>query len=118
MNIEHYNIKAFMNNRRKTAMNYLTLTQKIDVMTDCNEVALVLLEFYISKTGYKNYSYSDDIVAKALCWKQSKVQKNRLLLVKHKYFSQIITRNSAVTHTETIIGQRWEDDRIIVNLQH
>ena len=116
MNMVDYNIKAFMKNRSKTLMNYLTLKQKLDVMADCNEIALVLLEFYCSKSGYSAYSYSDLAVCQALRWKKSKVQKNRLLLTKHNYFKQIVTSNNKNTHVETVLGQKWEDERIVAKL--
>ena len=89
-------------------MAYLTWKQKKEVMTDINEVALVLLEFYISKLGTSDYSYADDVVAKALEWTERKVGENRRKLTKYKYFRQEVTKNNTTTHVETFIGERWK----------
>lgn len=74
---------------KKATKMYLRLQDKVAVMNECGEAALILYEFYISKAGTPNYSFSDKAAGNSLNWDLQKVQRNRLKLVKAKYFKQV-----------------------------
>ncbi len=93
--------------RRKTLMAYLTLDQKVYVMQEAGDGALVLMEFYMSKVGRKGYLYEDKQVAKALGWSISKVTRLRLALTKIDCFKQVRMSTKDDVMLQTIIGERW-----------
>ena len=68
--------------------NYLHLQDKIDVMKACGDPALILYEFYLSKSGTPDYTFDDESVARAISWNKSKVKKYRLKLTTENYFLQ------------------------------
>lgn len=68
---------------------YLRLKDKTEVMEKCGDAALILYEFYISKSGVPEYAFTDESAAKALNWNIHKVKRNRLSLIKNNYFKQV-----------------------------
>jgi len=107
----YYNTKTLDYNRREPRSNYMTWNQKKEVMKDINANALVLLEFYYSKSGYE-YDYSDERVANALDWSATKVRDYRLKLEKHGYFKQTIIKNSkAISYNTTLGHERWGNNK-------
>ena len=85
----------------------MTLSQKLEVIADTNEIALFLLEFYYSKSGHK-YNYEDAQVANALRWNIKKVATNRRMLEKAGYFKKEITKNSKSSTLNVLLGhERW-----------
>ncbi len=107
--MDHYSTRTLDKNKREPRYNYMTWKQKLEVIEDINEVALVLLEFYYSKTGYEKYEYSDEQVAHALNWTVRKTRDYRLRLEKAGYFSQAKGSNSkGDTFLYTSLGhRRW-----------
>ncbi len=89
MCITKYSIKPIKPKNRRHQVYYLEMKWKVEVMKEINESALVLLEYYYSKSGAKNFDYnSDESVAKALGWKTTKVRDNRLRLQSHDFYKQ------------------------------
>ena len=89
----------------------MTWAQRKEVMSDINTTALVLLDFYYTKVGVKEYDFDDEKVAKALDWTTSTVQRNRLDLQKYGYFEHFITRSKSHTvHTVLLGHKRWGED--------
>ena len=88
-------------------MAYLTIKQKRYVIGEIGDSALVLLEFYLLKSGTEGYLYKDSIVGEALGWTTSKVQRYRLELTKHKLFRQVEMKKGSDTMLQTIIGELW-----------
>lgn len=80
---------------RGSTRMYLTLQDKVEVMAQCGDSAMILYEYYVSKGGKDNYSFSDELVAKALHWKIRKVKTYRLKLVANNYFKQMSGRFSS-----------------------
>lgn len=74
---------------RKATKMYLRLQDKKEVMTKCGDAALILYEFYVSKAGTPDYSFSDELAAKALGWSVQKVKRTRLILTKSNFFKQV-----------------------------
>ena len=86
----------------------MTWTQKKEVMADINEAALVLLEFYYSKSNLPDYDYKDERVSKALDWTITKVRDNRIKLEKKEYFKKVVIRGRVDTQTRFTLGhERW-----------
>lgn len=88
--MRHYFTKSRQQSRSRAATkSYLRLQDKVEVMERCGDAALILYEFYISNSGRRSFSFSDDSASKALGWKVSKVKQNRLRLKKYGYFLQL-----------------------------
>jgi hypothetical protein len=62
---------------------YLTLKDKVLLMKTCGDASTILFEYYLTRN---EYNYMDDAnTAKLLGWTKSKVEQNRLRLIKNKY---------------------------------
>jgi DNA-binding Lrp family transcriptional regulator len=86
----------------------MTLTQKLEVVSDTSEITLFLLEFYYSKSGTK-YDYTDKQVATAINWTEKKVAENRRKLEKAGYFKREVTKNSKASTLNVLLGHsRWQ----------
>ena len=102
INHEYLTTVPFQKTLRKATKMYLTLADKVALMTECGDAAMILYEFYISKAGVAGYTYADATVSFALKWSTSKVKKNRLRLIKAGYFKQVsgkLSDNRLITHT-------------------
>ena len=72
--------------KRRATNVYLTLKDKKALMEECGIPAMVLFEFYLSKSSLPNYEYSDGTTAKALGWTIHTVKNHRLKLQRAGYF--------------------------------
>ena len=107
----YYAIDTLDKNRKEPRSRYMTWKQKLEVVNDTNEIALMLLEFYYSKASMK-YDFDDEQVAKALNWTTKKVSDNRRKLEKVGYFNKEITRNSKSSTLNILIGhERWGNNK-------
>jgi len=116
----NYNTNVLRQSRKKGATNmFLTIKQKVEIMNECGDSALILMEFYLSKSGTPNYSYADDKVGKSLNWKPRKVEMHRQRLQKAKWFRQDKGKyNSGEPFVVTVLGGRYiknDIDFVVVN---
>ena len=103
----YYNTNTLDKNKREPRYNYMTWTQKKEVVLDINETGLYLLEFYYSKSGF-DYDYSDEKVSNAIAWTITKTRDYRLKLQKFGYFKQRIIRDkNAASYNTTLGHERW-----------
>ena len=72
--------------KRSATSVYLTWNEKVRMMNECNEQALILYEFYLSKAAVRGYAFEDAKAASALDWKISKVKRVRQDLTNKGYF--------------------------------
>ena len=75
---------------------YLTIEQKREIMSECNDAGLILLEFYVSKQHIDNYNFADKVAANELGWRKQKVQRTRLALEKSGLFKTHKDGNTTV----------------------
>ncbi|NOQ31818.1 MAG: hypothetical protein GQ570_11910 [Helicobacteraceae bacterium] len=89
-------------------MIYLTMEQKREVMSQCKETGLVLLEYYLSKAGTPNFEYTDEKSAIALGWDISKVSRVRRILEKEDlYKRELFSSKSGNGSTVFTIAERY-----------
>ncbi len=75
-----------------------------------NPAALVLLEFYMSKSGDKRFDFTDEAVSKILNWKLTRVRDLRQELQKANLFSRIaFTNKEKGKHYEITLCQLFID---------
>ncbi len=72
--------------KRSATAIYLTTSQKVQIMKQCSDSALILYEFYLSKAAAPGYAFEDSKVAAALGWHISKVSRLRQQLTREGYF--------------------------------
>jgi len=85
-----YDVKTSVITKTKkirTQNIYLTWKEKVKLMKECGDAAVILLEFYMSKAGLPGYVYSDEKSAKSLDWTIHKVKKVRLKLQRANYYN-------------------------------
>jgi len=111
----YYNTEVIKNKRREPRSVYLTLKQKLKVIRETNESALFLLEFYMSKSGIQEYSYSDDIVAKTIEWTPRKVKDNRLKLEQAGLFRRETYGSGEKKAIITFIGESLVEEEEVTN---
>ena len=88
MVITYYTHTSKQKQFRKASKVYLKLEDKREIMSDIGDAALILFEYYLSKSGTPNFDYSDKKAANALGWTIRKVLDVRLKLTKAGYFLQ------------------------------
>jgi hypothetical protein len=81
------------NKKKRTQSLYLTWKEKVQLMKECGDAAVILLEFFFSKAGTPDYEFNDKKSAKALGWSTSKVRFVRTRLQKANYFYSLAARN-------------------------
>ena len=84
--------------------------EKVKVMDMINPAALVLLEFYMSKSGDKKFDFTDEAVANILNWKLTRVRDLRQELQKANLFSRVaFTNKERGKHYEITLCQLFID---------
>jgi hypothetical protein len=87
-------------------MYYLTLQDKLEVVSEINHTALFLYEFWISKLSVDNYDFSDEKASKALNMPVGSIRNNRLLLTKFHYFIQHSGKVGGQKALQTYLGKQ------------
>lgn len=87
-------------------MHYLTEKEKKEVILECGDSALILIDYYISKGNIPNYEFNDSKTGYALGWKKEKVQRHRLLLEKNGYlYTKLFKASDGDRIINTYIGK-------------
>ena len=94
MQFKEYTIKADKQSRRKSTTMYLTTKEKKQLITECGDAGLILMDYYYSKAGVPNFEYTDNKSATALGWTERKVQTSRLKLTKNHWYYEASGRYS------------------------
>ena len=70
--------------RMKKTSYYYTIAEKKEIMSECNEQALILIEYMMDS---KNTTpLTDEAMSNSLGWSKQKIQRTRLMLEEHGYF--------------------------------
>jgi len=96
--------------RKSSTFTYLTLAQKIAIMKACSDSALILYEYYLSRSGLDDYGFEDAKVARSLEWDESKVRRIRRQLTRQHYFYQ--TKSTDPNGVRTVVTH-LDHDRIV-----
>jgi len=86
-------------------------------MKKTNESALVLFEFYLSKSGTPDYEYADERTAKAIEWTVRKVQDNRQMLQRANLYRTEKDKISTVTTIGGALISMQEHKKELAGLQ-
>lgn len=78
---------------------YIPKDERIQVMRDVGDSALILYEFYVTRATRDGYQFTDSDAAENLGWTERKVQKMRLKLTQSHYFYQVGGRLNDGTKT-------------------
>jgi hypothetical protein len=106
----YYTTEVIRQSRRKNTMTYLTLAQKREVVKLINEMALYLLDFYLSKSGVPQYEYTDERTANAIGWSVKKVGEYRRKLEVHDLFRQVSYGSGQHKAVITYVAERFRKD--------
>jgi hypothetical protein len=84
-----YNTRTLKQKQKRGATTvYLKNTDKKALIKECGDAACLLFEYYLSKSGIKDFEYTDAKSAYALGWTERKVRSVRGKLTKAKYYAQ------------------------------
>jgi hypothetical protein len=106
----YYTTEVIRQSRRKNTMTYLTLAQKREVVKLINEMALYLLDFYLSKAGVPQYEYTDEKTANAIGWSLKKVSEYRRKLEANDLFRQESYGSGEHKAVITYVAERFRKD--------
>ena len=79
-------IRVDTKKKKRVQSIYLNWAEKVVLMKECGDAAVILLEFYMSKAGMPGYVYTDQKSATALKWTVAKVRFVRGKLQKAGYY--------------------------------
>ena len=73
----------------KRTFTYVSSKERLQIIKNVGDAGALLFIYYVEKASTPNFTYPDSAAAKALCWKESKVQRVRLALIKEGWFKSI-----------------------------
>lgn len=89
MELVEYRTTMVPQKRPKNAtVYYLTQQQRHDLIQNLGDACYIVFMYYAEKASYKNFSFHDDRVAKALGYSERKVQRARQKLIQYGWFLQ------------------------------
>ena len=106
--MENYNTQAIrQSSPRGATYMYLRFNDKKELMSECGDAALILMEYYLSKGGAFGFEFTDEKSADVLGWSERKVGDSRRRLIKAYYFLQKSGRYSDGTvFKTTFLGKK------------
>lgn len=82
-------VHCFKQDKAMYIKYYLTNAERKELISDCGDAACMLFEFYlrmVSKAEPTPEDFSDNNAASYFGWNEQKAKRNRLKLIKHKWF--------------------------------
>ena len=91
--------------RMKKTYHYFTIDERREIMADCNEQALILLEYMMDTKDTS--PITDESVARSLGWSKRKAQHTRLMLENKGYFyKEVFTTSTGKKLIRYYIGKK------------